>query len=144
MAHIRRARDLSNLGRDILPANNFNPCETNELQYPTITIVSRIEDLEAMKGIRRSYDNCNEACVLSSSVETHCEKDRNWIEPKGTVIRQFFLILLEGVMQTACNVQKIFKDPFHKYFLLHTTPLLASPQIDDFSSNRRKQQTSTT
>jgi hypothetical protein len=127
----KRHRDLDlRIRKELVKyANNFDQCEPNELQHPT-TIVPHIEGLAVQQGVRCLYDNCNEAYLLPSSMEKHCEEAHGWITSKGTIIRLFFLTLCVGVMWAVGDVQTVFKGPFRKYFPVCTMPLLNNPELD--------------
>jgi len=69
---------------------NFDICETHEIQYPN-TIIPYIEDLAVNPGVRCLYDNCMEASKEDGGMKEHCKKNHEWIVSKGILLRQLFL-----------------------------------------------------
>jgi hypothetical protein len=71
-------------------SNNFDLCETNEIQYPN-TIIPRIEELAVTEGIRCLYDGCNYACIEPSVMKDHhCRPCHGWVVSKGMMLRYMF------------------------------------------------------
>jgi Orsellinic acid/F9775 biosynthesis cluster protein D len=71
-------------------SNNFELCETNEIQYPN-TIIPRIEELAVTMGLRCLYDGCNYACIAMTD---HCRPCHGWVASKGMMLRYIFFNVL--------------------------------------------------
>ena len=63
-------------------SKNFDLCEMNKLQYPSM-IIPRIEGLAVTQGVWCSYNSCNYACLLPSGMPDHLTPCHGWVPLKG-------------------------------------------------------------
>jgi hypothetical protein len=75
--------------------NDFNLYTKKEFKYPE-TIISPIEDRVVEKGVRCLFNDCNYACILSSSMKEHCKETHDWVISKGITFKDIFLTVSRG------------------------------------------------
>ena len=113
-------------------SNNFDLCETNEMQYPN-TIIPRIEELPVTQGLQCLYNSCNYACILLRAMEDHCTLCHGWVALKGISPRCIFLTLGRSYVDSVWCANAIQRQ--HTQVLLGTYVLclyFADPELDDF------------